>query len=311
MRVWSRGYLLDAAAPLILEVPPDKVGLGSGRSVRRILMKHGYRMFVDLRVPEQREAWRTGTYEDRMIGVARGLLPDGGLFVDVGANVGFYTCGVGVDVLRRRGAVYAFEPVSSNRRLLRKNVAVNGLGGVITVLPLALGEERGKLVMRRVPVGNASNAVGQNMLSEWDRDEVERREWPSEEVDVVRLDDWSSDLLRCDVLKVDVEGADLLVLRGGIQTINRFRPVILAEFNPYWMRQIGQNIDDVRRFGGEVRYRILRLFGDRFLPLPPTHTDPDEEVPSYVLLPEERAEELAEALHESEGTPERRSPAGN
>jgi hypothetical protein len=38
------------------------------------------------------------------------------------------------------------------------------------------------------------------------------------------------------------------------------------------------------------------LFGDRFLPLLPTHTDADEDVPSYVLLPEERAEELAEAL---------------
>lgn len=73
--------------------------------------------------------------------------------------------------------------------------------------------------------------------------------------------------------------------------------MILAEFNPYWMRQIGQTIDDVRRFARETRYRILRLFGDRFLPLAPDHTDSDDEVPSYVLLPEERAEAIAEALH--------------
>lgn len=190
----------------------------------------------------------------------------------------------------------------SNRSLrtagrLMRNIALNGLGGIVNVLPVALGEERGRLIMRRVPIGLAANAVGQNMLSEWDRDEVERRGWLSEDVEVLRLDDWSHCLRRCDVVKVDVEGADLLVLRGGAATIDRFRPVILAEFNPYWMRQIGQTIDDVRRFAREADYRIVRLFGDRFLPLPPAHTDSDEEVPSYVLLPEERAEAIAEALH--------------
>jgi hypothetical protein len=103
MRSRSRAFRLDAFAPLFLEVPPGAVGSGSGRPVRKILMKHGYRMLVDLKVPEQREAWRTGTYEDRMIGLARKALPDGGVFLDIGANVGFYACGVGVDARRRKG----------------------------------------------------------------------------------------------------------------------------------------------------------------------------------------------------------------
>jgi FkbM family methyltransferase len=104
--------------------------------------------------------------------------------------------------------------------------------------------------MRRIPVGSAANAVGENMFSDWDRQDVDRHGWPSEEVDVLSLDEWSDRIHRCDVIKVDVEGADLLVLRGGARTIEKFRPVILAEFNPYWMRQIGQSVDDVRRFAG-------------------------------------------------------------
>ena len=98
------------------------------------------------------------------------------------------------------------------------------------------------------------------------------------------------------VLKIDVEGADLLVLLGATQTIKRFRPVIFAEFNPYWMRQIGQSLDDVRRFAKGAGYRVVRLFADRFLPLPPTHTDSDQEVPSYVLLPEEKSAALPDAF---------------
>ena len=259
-------------------------------------MKAGYSMFLDRRVPEQRLASETGIYEDEMLSLATKLMPGDGVFIDVGANIGFYVCVVGAAVARTGGEVFAFEPVSSNRRRLQRNIALNRLEGVVTIVPLALGAGRGKLVMRRAPVGNAANAVGENMFSAWDREAVDRHRWPSEEVDVVPLDEWSHRLRRCDVLKIDVEGADLLVLLGATQTIKRFRPVIFAEFNPYWMRQIGQSLDDVRRFAKGAGYRVVRLFADRFLPLPPTHTDSDQEVPSYVLLPEEKSAALPDAF---------------
>ena len=134
------------------------------------------------------------------------------------------------------------------------------------------------------------------MFSAWDREAVDRNGWLSEEVDVLTLDEWSHRLRRCDVLKIDVEGADLLVLLGGMQTIKRFRPIIFAEFNPYWMRQIGQSLDDVRRFVRSVGYRVARLFDYRFLPLPPTHADSDHEVPNYWLVPEEKSAALPDAF---------------
>ncbi len=176
---------------------------------------------------------------------------------------------------------------------------MNRIGSLVTVLPYALGVEPGTLVMRRIPIGDAANAVGENMLSDWDRDSVDRNGWSREEVEVIVLDDWASALTRCDVVKVDVEGADLLVLQGGMETIHRFRPIVLAEFNPYWMKQIHQSLGDVRRFARQVDYRILRLFGDRFLPPGDFYAEDDDsnvEVPSYLLIPEERVAELTEVL---------------
>ena len=259
-------------------------------------MRAGYRMFLDQRVPEQRLACETGIYEDDVLSLAAKVMPADGVFVDVGANIGFYVCAVGTAVARTGGEVFAFEPVASNRRRLKKNIALNHLEDVATVVPLALGAERGRLVMRRVPFGRAANAVGENMFSAWDREDVDRRGWPSEEVDVLPLDEWGHRLRRCDVMKIDVEGADLLVLRGAVQTIHLLRPIILAEFNPYWMRQIGQSLVDVRRFAEENGYRIIRFFDGRFRPLPPGHEDSEGEVPSYVLLPEERRSGLPDAL---------------
>ena len=164
------------------------------------------------------------------------------------------------------------------------------------MLPFALGVEPGTLVMRRIPIGDAGNAIGENMFSEWDRDSVDRNGWAREQVKVLPLDQWSANLSRCDVLKVDVEGADLLVLQGGAKTIRRFRPVVFAEFNPYWMRQISQSLEDVRRFAGGIDYEVLRLFGDRFEVLGDHHRDQDGDVPNYLLIPRERVAGVSELL---------------
>lgn len=222
--------------------------------------------------------------------------PTGGVFLDIGANVGFYTCGVGSELARRGGTVFAFEPVSANRRRLEQNILLNRLGEVVTVFPSALGVEPGTLVMRRIPIGNAANAVGENMFSEWDRDSVDRNGWTREDVEVLPLDEWSAHLSRCDVVKVDVEGADLLVLHGGEKTIRRFRPVVFAEFNPYWMKQISQSLEDVRDFASRIDYEVLRLFGDRFVAIDDFHRDEDDEVPNYLLIPRERVAALGELL---------------
>ncbi len=150
--------------------------------------------------------------------------------------------------------------------------------------------------MRRIPIGDAGNAIGENMFSEWDRDSVDRNGWAREQVKVFPLDRWSANLSRCDVLKVDVEGADLLVLQGGAKTIRRFRPVVFAEFNPYWMRQISQSLEDVRKFAREIDYEILRLFEDRFVALDDLHRDEDDDVPTYLLIPRERVAGVSELV---------------
>jgi FkbM family methyltransferase len=259
-------------------------------------MTAGYVMLVDLRLEEQRDAWRTGQYDDLSLSLARRLIPDGGTFLDIGANLGFYTCGVGSALAQRGGTVFAFEPVTANRRRLQQNIFLNRLGSAVVVLPFALGVEPGTLVMRRIPIGDAANAVGENMFSEWDRESADRNGWFREQAKVLPLDQWSVNLSRCDVLKVDVEGADLLVLQGGTKTIRRFRPIIFAEFNPYWMKQIAQSLDDVRKFALGIDYEVLRLFGRRFELLGDLHRDQDGDVPNYLLIPRERVAAVSKLL---------------
>ena len=70
-------------------------------------------------------------------------LPRGGVFLDIGANMGIYTLNVGA--ARKDARVYAFEPLADVAARLRFNIEANGLGGHVFVRALALGDHTGTL----------------------------------------------------------------------------------------------------------------------------------------------------------------------
>lgn len=144
----------------------------------------------------------------------------GGVFFDVGANEGFFSL-IGARCVGATGAVYAFEPVARNVRRIRRNVRANRLGN-ITVFAQAVGasEGRERLLLAR-HWGGASLA-----LAEEPPDLV-----GSVKVDVTTID---AVLERRTVrppslVKIDVEGAELVVLHGMEETIRSFAPDILFE----------------------------------------------------------------------------------
>lgn len=123
-----------------------------------------------------------------------------GVAVDAGANIGNHTLWLAVVCGLR---VVAFEPVLHAE--LQANVTLNRLGSRVQVEPVALGDTDG--TAEHVGLGRLTQGVG--------------------ELPVRRLDAYQ--LTNVSVVKIDVEGMEPHVLRGGEQTIRRWRPVIFAE----------------------------------------------------------------------------------
>ena len=253
-------------------------------------MNLGYRMILDIDSAEQRVAFETGEWEAAAVRKCLEFIPDGGVALDIGAHVGLYSCAFGMHLRKSGGSVHAFEPVSENHKRLLENVELNGLKGTVLAYRVALGSEAGEIEMRITPGSPTNNAVGSNMLSARDRANVDENRWGREWVKVARLDDWAREtgLERCDLIKIDVEGADLNVLKGGRELIESFRPVILAEFNGYWMTQIGQSFEDVTEFFAPLEYRFFRELEGTFVPLTKELVAKDLEVTSYLLIPPTR-----------------------
>lgn len=146
----------------------------------------------------------------------------GHVVYDVGANVGYFTL-VAARLVGREGRVIAFEPVPWCTDAVAANIALNDLPQA-EVRAEAVGERSGRA--RLLVAGEAS----QSMLASLDRD-ADTRE--AIEVDVVAIDELvaAGTIPPPDVLKIDTEGAEILVLEGMRETIARHRPRIICEIH--------------------------------------------------------------------------------
>lgn len=198
----------------------------------------GARMEVDPRRNRGVDAavYHTGAYEAGTVRFVRDLMAGAGVFYDVGANIGVFT----VEVARSLGAsgqVIAIEPGPRAFAILLRNIELNRLGNV-TAIAVGLADVAGAKQLHLRPAANlgAATFVGQ-------RDTV-----PDAVVEVLRLDDLVDDRRLPDptVVKVDVEGFELRVLRGAAKLIERARPVIVTEWSTQHV-QDGGGLDELRR----------------------------------------------------------------
>jgi FkbM family methyltransferase len=204
--------------------------------------------------------WR-GIHSYAEAGVVRRFLPADGVFVDVGANQGELTL---VAARRTRpstdgapsGRVLAFEPVREWFAHLEENVRLNGFRHVTLVLA-ALADREGEREMFTAGEGAGGEAFNEG-LSSFECSSA--RHVPVGRVRTLRLDDVVREELleRVDLVKLDVEGAERLVLDGATETLARFHPMLLLEVNATtfagpeplagWLRERGYSLFAVDPF---------------------------------------------------------------
>jgi FkbM family methyltransferase len=167
-----------------------------------------------------------GFWEPHVERTLRRFLAPGSVFVDIGANVGWHTA-LASSIVGNDGLVYAIEPNPENARLIAHTIEHNGLSNV-RLIPLALGETTGFSAYR--------SAIGSNggFLGQGQPDLLDPR---ATIVPTVRFDDLG--IARVDVIKIDVEGAEPIVLRGAAAAIERDHPVIIFEFSDEMTQWIG------------------------------------------------------------------------
>lgn len=203
-------------------------------------------MYVDLRSGIGRGIFATGAFDMAAIEPALDALGPGATFIDVGANIGFYSV-LAADRVGDAGHVYCFEIDQRPLKALRKTVS--------------------KFNMRNIEIIEAAVASNDGMVSfkplrEHGHNKIDTRAREGAMVRSMRLDTWVKQraLTRVDVIKIDVEGAEYLVLDGARETLEKFRPVIVCEAmdDTDWF---GRGPADVASLLLDLGYEIKHLEG--------------------------------------------------
>jgi FkbM family methyltransferase len=149
------------------------------------------------------------------------ILSPGNVFIDAGANVGIYTLAAS-RIVGEAGRVLAFEPSAQSFPALEKNIALNSLTNVHP-FPVALTQENGRAWLHRGP-NPTLNSLGKDPSWKADGEEIVTK--------TLDLALHHAGIDRVDVIKMDVQGAEELVLRGGWNTVTSARPIIIFEVWP-------------------------------------------------------------------------------
>lgn len=228
------------------------------------------------------EVMSMGAYEKKELEMCRQLLQDGQTFIDVGANIGWYS--LQLARLFPAATVLAIEPIPATFEYLKQNIHLNGLTNIQS-FNCGCWKEMDTLTFSYYPEqsGNASilNVSGYEGAQ------------PIKCL-VVKLDDFAKQRgLHPDFIKIDVEGAELRVLEGAGKILKRDQPIILAESVKEWAEKFDYTPADLLAYLGGYGYRcFVTCYEDRRLHEP----DDNKRETNFFFLHGDKHKELIERM---------------
>ena len=192
----------------------------------------------------QQQVYFLGVYDEKGINFLKKILKKGDVFVDVGANIGCYTL-VAAKLVGNFGEIHAFEPVSDIYDRLVFNTQLN-LFENIFVNKNAVHEKAEWLTLR------LSDQKNLGMSSIFPHDSESGL---TEKVKAISLDAYVKEkkIRKADLIKIDIEGAELYALRGMRETLHNMKPVVMME--------IAQNVLENSIFSSDEIFSFMKDSG--------------------------------------------------
>jgi len=179
------------------------------------------------------------TYEPEITELIDKYVTSGSIVVDVGANIGYHT----VFASKRAKKVVAFEPEPNNYALLKKNIEANSCENV-TAVNSGLSEAAGTANLHLCE----SNTGSHSMVSDG----------KAVPISLTTLDDYLHGE-RVDFIKMDIEGAEGLALKGMLKTLEKWRPIVVSEFRPANIKKSGIDPEWFFKVFNDLGYSIKEI----------------------------------------------------
>lgn len=180
-------------------------------------------------------AFNFGQYEKEDSEMLYNLINDGDTVFDIGANIGWYSYHLAKKFPEAK--IYAFEPIPETFSQFKRNAELNQSKNVF-LNNLAFSDKKGKLTFFYSPViSGASSSV--NITED---DSMVTLECEADTIDHFMQEQQITNL---DFIKCDVEGAELFVYKGAINTLKKQKPVVFTEMLRKWSAKFNYHPNDI------------------------------------------------------------------
>lgn len=207
-----------------------------------------FSVHIDTQFKVERVMW-TGRFEEGLVELIQKRVRPGDVCFDIGGNVGAVTLPL-ADAVGPAGSVHTFEPEPRNFVRLSNNLALNpSIQRQVTLNQLGLSDEAGALYWSEDPGNPGNGTLGAT---------------GEQEIRVTTLDAYCEEMsvARIDFMKVDVEGMELQVFRGGEKSLRTFRPAIYFETLGRYKGAAKSNFDHLESFLKDCGYTLHKLHRD-------------------------------------------------
>ncbi len=228
-----------------------------GRGPDVVVKRGGIRWSLDLREAIDLYIYLRGRFEPETIAAEQRLVREGDTVADIGANMGAHTLWL-ARFVGPRGKVLAFEPTVATLQRLKRNIELNT-------------DLRPRIDARQVMLVAAPGAALETQIyASWRADiRPPADAHPLHQgvpvstagASTVTFDQSVANAGRIALIKLDVDGHELDVLKGAQATLARDHPLIVMEFAPYTLRERGQDPDELIRLLSGLDYRFFDLSG--------------------------------------------------
>jgi FkbM family methyltransferase len=214
-------------------------------------LHNGLLMYVNPSEHIQQQLFWYGYYEKEVIQTWESLLHTGFVVLDIGANAGYYSLIAAI----RTKQVYAFEPSLAMRQQLESNIKLNAIRN-ISVEPCAVSDRNGTATLY---LSSSDNSGMTGMQP------AENFSGVTQTINTVSIDEWivTKDSLRIDMIKIDVEGAEMKVLEGMKNVLEKDHPGIFIEIIPSLLEKYGSKAEDVFQFLDKFGYTPHKFSGNK------------------------------------------------
>jgi len=243
-------------------------------------------MIVDLSTRTERAAYFKGVYDKDDLDLIQSLIKKDRCFLDVGANIGFYSVSMG-NFFRLNyptNRVVAYEAFKGNFNRLQKNIEFNKLSEYCLINDYGLSDKEGEqIITLREDFKGGSNTGNAAIPT----NEVFDSGFKTAPIKLMTLDQvWDEKYGIIDWVKMDIEGHEDYCLKGAQKTISKQRPAILMEVNKAYYKARNIDLNDTFLPLFPEGYFIFKQKNNEWLPIKSLFDC--NSIDNVVLLPKER-----------------------